>query len=98
MRTASVEELNNLPPLAHACVDKAIDNVTRKFVCGIRNKKNSQPNTSSDKKSVKTVIKDTVKATSAKRCIRSWKPWCGLEGNDSKEFISRHKLYKNTPV
>lgn len=61
--------LKTLPPLAEKCIDKAIDNVTRKFVGGMRNKKNSQPNTKN--KSAKTALDDTLAATSAKDAMEA---------------------------
>lgn len=53
----------DLPPMANAIIDKAVDNVTRKLVAGYRNKKNSRPNAKNQ--DVRTVVKDTMAAVSA---------------------------------
>lgn len=55
--------LHELPPLANAIVDRAIDNVTRKLVAGYRNKKNSRPNAKTP--DMGAVAQDTLNATSA---------------------------------
>ncbi|RMG36536.1 MAG: hypothetical protein D6732_08115 [Methanobacteriota archaeon] len=67
--TSDVAELHQLSPLAQACIEKTIDNITRKFVGGIRNRKNSQAN--NPNKSIKTAAKDTLKATTAKDVIEA---------------------------
>lgn len=61
--TDGQQELQTLPPLANAIIDRAIDNVTRKLVAGHRNKNNSRPNAKSS--DLGAVTKDTLAATSA---------------------------------
>ncbi|MCU7999442.1 GIY-YIG nuclease family protein [Shewanella sp. SM101] len=59
-------EVQSLSPLANKIVDKAIDNVTRKLVVGVRNRKNSRPDANSvDFKSELTDILSASNTSSA---------------------------------
>ena len=59
--TNNQEAIAELPPLANAIVDRAIDNVMRKLVAGHRNKKNSRPNAKTT--DIGSAVKDTLGAT-----------------------------------
>jgi len=61
--TDGQQELQTLPPLANAIIDRAIDNVTRKLVAGHRNKNNSRPNAKNS--DLGSATKDTLAAASA---------------------------------
>ncbi len=74
--------VHSLSPLSNAIVDKAIDNVTRKLVGGVRNKNNSQPN--SNKSSLKTTVSDSLAATSAADVME-----VANRGEAWKEMISK---------
>lgn len=83
MTTANTAEVtHSFSPLTNAIVDKAIDNVTRKLVGGVRNKNNSQAG--SKHSSVKITIEDTLAATSAKDVME-----VANRGVDWKEMISK---------
>ena len=60
-------QLQGLNPLAHSIIDKTVDNLTRKFIGGYRNKKNSQVGAKDP--SVSIEIEDTLKATSARSVL-----------------------------
>ncbi|MFY8328772.1 GIY-YIG nuclease family protein [Pseudoalteromonas sp. ZZD1] len=60
-------EVQKLSPLGDKIVDKAIDNVTRKLVAGVRNRKNSRPNANSS--DVKSEVKDVLGASTTASTI-----------------------------
>ena len=57
------EAMHGLPPLAHTIVDKAIDNMTRKLIGGLRNKKVAVTNSKSTHWAAES--KEALKAVSA---------------------------------
>lgn len=65
--TENQDKLHDLPRLANAIVDRAIDNITRKLVAGYRNKNNSRPNAKTTDAGV--VAKDTLNAASANSAL-----------------------------
>ncbi|WP_044734640.1 GIY-YIG nuclease family protein [Shewanella algae] len=60
-------KVQNLSPLADKIVDKAIDNVTRKLVSGVRNRKNSRPDAKS--MDVKSELTDVLNASNTSSAI-----------------------------
>lgn len=60
-------ELHTLSPLGNKIVDKAIDNVTRKLVVGVRNRKNSRPDAKSV--DVKSELTDILAASNTSSAL-----------------------------
>lgn len=69
--------MKTLDPLPQAIIDKTIDNLTRKLIGGVRNKRNSPKNGS--KPGIKTNIENTIDASNIKNVMEvsnrgvSWK-------------------------
>ncbi len=74
--------LKSLDPLHEAIIDKAIDNITRKLVGGMKNKDNSPPQ--GQKPGFKADFDNTLKASTAKDVIEA-----SGRGSNWKEMIEK---------